>query len=441
MQRIQKKYTALKKDPHMREVAQGAMLAFVLKVLGAGLMFSFNVAIARLLGADGTGLYFLAFSIVAIASVVSRLGLDNSLLRFIATHATHNEWGKVKAVYVLGMKLALLASGALTLLLFVCAPWVASMLFQKPELGELLRWMSLSIVPFTLLNLQAESLKGLKCIRDAMLVQGVGLPSIALLVIFPLVKYSGVVGAAWAYTIGAGIVMGLAVWRWNKVMERHHESKDSFLFEVLWNSCQPLWVTSLMNRGLMPWAPVLLLGIWGTVEEVGIFGAATRIVLLVSFMLVAINNVVAPKFAELYAKGEMKALGEVARRSALLITVLASPIFLLLFFYGEWVMSMFGAEFATGVNMLAILAVGQLINVLCGSVGYLLIMSGNETVYRNITIGSSIFQLLLIIMLAPIMGGEGVALASAIALATMNIVSVFFVYHKLNILTVPLGRV
>ncbi len=439
IQKLKNRAEVLRNDPHMREVALGALLAFALKIVGAGLMFGFNVAIARLLGAEGTGLYFLAFSIIAICSVISRLGLDNSLLRFIATHATKEEWGKVKGVYALGMRMALITSGLISLILFVLAPWVAEYLFNKPELTEPLRWMSLSILPFTLLNLQAESLKGLKCIRDAMLIQGVGLPLVALALIFPLVEWSGILGVVLAYTLGAIIVSLLGAWRWQKNISQHPTALTKFPFKELWESCKPLLMVALMNRALMPWAPILLLGIWVTAEEVGVFGAATRIVLLVSFMLVAINNIVAPKFAELYAKENMKALGEVARRSAFLITLLASPIFLVLFFYGEWVMSLFGSEFTEGATILAILAVGQLINVLCGSVGYLLMMSGNEKVYRNITISSALLQLFMIFILAPSMGGVGVAIASSAVLAIMNLVSMYYVYSKLKILMFPIS--
>lgn len=437
VQRIKNKVNALRADPHMREVARGTVLAFFLKVIGAGLAFAFNVAVARLLGAEGAGLYFLALSVTAIGSVIGRVGLDNALLRFIATHATQEEWGKVKGVYALGMRMTIAASGAVTLIVFMFAPWIATELFNKSVLAEPMRWMSLSILPFALLNLQAESLKGLKRIRDAIIIQGVGLPLISLFLIFPLATYAGITGVVFAYSLGALIVAALGAWAWCSAISRHHDLTILFEFKELWRSCKPLFVVSLMNRAMMPWAPIMLLGIWASSEEVGVFGAAARIALLVSFMLVTINNVVAPKFAELLAKQDNDALGTTARRSALLITVLASPLFFLLFFHGGWVMSLFGEEFVDGALVLSILAVGQFINVICGSVGYLLMMSGNERTYRNITIVSAIVQLLLVVVLSPIMGGVGAAIAASSALVFMNIAAAIAVYSKLGIITVP----
>ncbi|MCW8816038.1 MAG: hypothetical protein OQK59_08655, partial [Chlorobium sp.] len=49
-------------DVHMLEVINGAAVALVLKVLGAGLTFLFNLVLARTLGAEGAGLYFLALT-------------------------------------------------------------------------------------------------------------------------------------------------------------------------------------------------------------------------------------------------------------------------------------------------------------------------------------------------------------------------------------------
>ncbi|MBU1615458.1 hypothetical protein KJ693_09145 [bacterium] len=43
-------------DLHMQEVVHGVSIAFVLKVLGA--RFGFNVLLARMLGAEGAGIYF-----------------------------------------------------------------------------------------------------------------------------------------------------------------------------------------------------------------------------------------------------------------------------------------------------------------------------------------------------------------------------------------------
>lgn len=421
-------------DGHMQEVMRGVSLALVLKVVGAGLGFAFNVAIARLLGAEGAGLYFLALSVTAIGSVIGRVGLDNALLRFVATHAAHEAWGKVKGVYALGMRLAIAASGSLSLLGFLLAPWIAQTLFHKPELSEPLRWMSLSILPFALLNLQAESLKGLKRIRDAMLVQSIGVPLVGLLLIVPLAQSSGVLGVGLAYLAGTALVAALGIWAWHRAVAVHEiNGAEPFPFKELWASCRPLLLVSVMNGAILPWMPLFLLGVWAASEEVGIFGAALRVGMLVSFFLVAVNNVVVPKFAGLYARGEIVALGRVGRNSALLLTVLASPVLLIMMFMGDRVMSLYGEGFSKGKLVLAILAFGQFVNAFCGPVGNLLTMSGNERKLRDGTLVTLVVQLTLCAVLIPWFGMEGAAVATAAGVISNNLIAVFHVRRLIGI--------
>lgn len=214
-----------------------------------------------------------------------------------------------------------------------------------------------------------------------------------------------------------------------------------YSLKTLLISCKPLFVTALMNRALLPWTPLIFLGIWADNQEVGIFGAVSRLAMLVSFMLTSINNVLAPKFAELYANNEKKVMELTAQRSALMITLLTSPIFFLLIFGAEWVLSLFGSEFMVGAIALTILATGELINTLTGSVNHFLIVTGNELIVRNITVFGVIIQTILCLVLIPWTGIIGAAIATAIAVAAINFIAVYFVWKKTKIIMIPfLGK-
>ncbi len=440
MMSLRKRLAGLAADPHLREVARGTVIALALKLAGAALSFAFNVVVARLLGAAGVGVYFLALSVAVIASIVGRIGLDSAILRFVATHATRGEWGSVARIYALSLRLAICAGSILTLLIFIAAPWMAAVMFGKPELGEPLRWMSLSILPFALLNLHAEALKGLKRIPEAMLIQGVGVPLVSLLVIVPLVGTAGTVGAVWAYLVATTLVALTAALLWRRGSGRLPVDDSEFRFATLWSSCKPLFVSSVMNRAILPWAPLFLLGLWEAPEAVGVFGAATRVAILVSFLLMAVNNVIAPKFAELQAEGKLQMLGRTARRAALLVTALTSPVFLVLVLGSEQIMLLFGPEFTSGATALAVLATGQLFNALCGSVSYILIVTGHETDVRNFTIVSVIVQVVACILLIPMLGLLGAAIGAAAAVIVSNLLATVVVWRRLGIITLPLVR-
>lgn len=420
-------------DGHTAEVLSGASLAFVLRAVGAGLAFALNVVIARLLGAEGAGLYFLALSVVMITAVVAKLGLDNTLLRFIAAGAAKNDWGQVKGVFRLGMRLGGSASLGLSLTVLFAAPWLASNLFNEPELTGPLRWMSFGIAGFATMTLLAESLKGLKRIRDSMLVSGVLYPMVALALIWPLVTLMGPAGAVLGYVLGTGAAAFIGWLFWQRAIAPQTAPAAPFDRTTLWASSRPLWTMSIINRAVLPWVPLVLLGFWGTAEDVGIFGAATRVAMLVTFFLTAVNTVIAPKFAELHAKDEIQAIGRLARRFTLLITLAASPFFLLLIFAGDWVMAMFGSEFTRGGTALAILAVGQAVNTMTGSVGYLLMMSGHQRDVRNSALFATVVMSVTAGIVMPLDPMVGAAAANASAIAGMNLYSALIAKSKLKL--------
>ncbi len=67
----------LKPSGHMRDILQGASIAAALKIISAGLVLGYNILLARLLGAQGVGIYYLALMVTTVASVIGRVGLDH----------------------------------------------------------------------------------------------------------------------------------------------------------------------------------------------------------------------------------------------------------------------------------------------------------------------------------------------------------------------------
>ena len=423
----------LKPDSHTADVISGASVALALRLVGAGLAFMLNVVIGRLLGAEGAGVYFLTLSVVTIVAVMTRLGLDNALLRFIASGAGTGDWGKVFGVFRLGMRVALCSSVSAAVLVLLAAPWIAERLFGEVELTQPLRIMSLGIVSLSMMTLLAESLKGLKRISNSMLVSSVIYPGVALLVIWPLELQFGAPGAAMAYVMGTALaaIIGWAMWRANTASLV--TATPSFERGLLWRSCRPLWVMSIINRGILPWAPLFLLGVWGTVEEAGVLGAATRVAALAAILPASFNAIIAPKFAELYVQGEIEMLRRIAWLFALLVTLVASPLLLLLIFAGDWVLGFFGPGFIKGGAALAILAVGQAINTITGPMGYLLMMTGHERDCRNASIASMAFLLVSSLLLVPQLGLIGAAIASAASQALRNAYHLLLVQRRLNV--------
>ncbi|MDD1608304.1 MAG: hypothetical protein LUQ18_07380, partial [Methylococcaceae bacterium] len=73
----------------------------------------------------------------------------------------------------------------------------------------------------------------------------------------------------------------------------------AFSAKQLLASSLPLLGAEVLKQ-VMQALPLILLGVWGSSVDVGLFGVAQRTARLVSLVLIAANIVVAPKLAEHY---------------------------------------------------------------------------------------------------------------------------------------------
>jgi O-antigen/teichoic acid export membrane protein len=361
-------------DHHMQEVVRGASVAFLLKVVAAGLSFGLNVVLARTFGAEGIGLYILALSVTVVIATIGHAGLDQSVVRFVAASAVAANWARVRQVYRKVLLVGVAGSTLMAILMFVGSLKVAPFFFADARVCPLLRLMSLAVVPMTLAALYAQFLAGLKRVQDSVCLLSIWSPALMLAGIGVFGRDLDVQGLAGLYVASFLFTAAIGIIRWHRAMPTGDSSGVAdFGWPELFDSAGPLFWSVCMQLILQS-ASTLILGAWGSAREVGIFGIAARIPMTMTLFIVAVNTIAAPKFAALHEQGDIESLGRIARHSAWLMALMASPLMLLFLVAPGWVMGLFGPQFTDGAAALSILAVGQFINVATGSVGWLLIV-------------------------------------------------------------------
>ena len=178
-------------------------------------------------------------------------------------------------------------------------------------------------------------------------------------------------------------------------------------------------------------ADILMLGWLAHPEDVGVYRVAVQGSLLVSFVLAAVNLVIAPQIARLHTQGRHAALQRLLTWSARASLVGSLPIALAFWFIGRLLLErLFGSAFASAYWALAILTFGQMVNVAMGSVGSVLNMTGHE---RESAIGSTAaacVNVALNAILIPTFGINGAAIAGAISMTLWNVVLAWYVYRR-----------
>jgi len=419
-------------EKQFRALNRDAMVAFLLKVVGTLLGFAVNVVVARLLGIEGSGLYFLSLAVITVATVIGMFGLGTTGLRFIAASCGEGEWGKAKNVSIVVTSLALAILVCCSVLTMYLSEPIARELFSRPELVQLIFWMSLGIAPFGFFQLMAEQLRGIGKILPALSLQSIYLPLLTILALVVLASPYGVLGVVWSFLFASWITAIIAAWYWVQWMGGYSREKERITRSIA-ESCLPMLISEIATKVVIPWAPILLLGVLATTSEVGQYAMASRVAMLASFLLLAVNIAVAPRFASMFRKGEIVQLEEMARHSTIMLTAVAAPVTLLIILLAEPIMGVFGGEFKVGAATLVILSLGQFVNAATGSVGYLLAMSGNEVLYQRITVGAMLLLLGLSIVLIPEMGSLGAAISVAVTVSIQNLLLAWAVYARLKI--------
>jgi O-antigen/teichoic acid export membrane protein len=90
----------------------------------------------------------------------------------------------------------------------------------------------------------------------------------------------------------------------------------------------------------------------------------------------------------------------------------------------------FGQEFIIAYPAVVILSIGQLVSAMCGSTGVFMNMTGNQKMYRNILIVTSVANIILNFLFIPSFGIYGAAIVSMLSTAGWNIFTLFFIKNK-----------
>lgn len=410
-----------------KEVIVASAISFSIRILAAFAGFIVSYFIAQKLGIEDSGYYFLAFSVITLLSAISKVGLDNTVLRFIGANQLAGEDSIVGSLIKKCLILSLGCSVLIGCILFFGAEYIAVTFFKKPELVQVLQFMAPAIVAIAFSSLIAMFLQGMRRVISSVFILNIATNLLLIACLF-LFSLENAIDTAYVFSIVSFITLVVAIF-----LLKGHLDKGTGEIEwhTLLQSCLPLWLVVTMNQ-LVLWAGQIIAGMWENGAVIAQLAVAQRIAMLTSFVLIAVNMVVAPRFAAMYKANKMAELQHLALISVKIMTAVALPIVLIMLILPHFLMGIFGDGFAEGTVYLQVLAVGQFVNVITGSVGYLLSMSGHEKDLRNTTLFSGVLVLLLCLTLVPIWGALGAAIATSIAVATQNLIAVFWVKKRLG---------
>ena len=170
-----------------------------------------------------------------------------------------------------------------------------------------------------------------------------------------------------------------------------------------------------------------------TPSEVGVYYAASKTIVLVQFVFFSVKAASAPRFSALYAAGDRAELSRFAGQTVRWAFWPALAIGVAALLAGNFLLSMFGPGFTAGYWVMVILFVGILAKCSVGPGEVLLAMAGEQKLCMKLYAVALAANLVVNVVLVPLYGIEGAALAAAGAMFVEAMLLHVAVRRKLSI--------
>lgn len=437
-----------------RRLLSGGAWAFGGKISIALLGLASSALLARLLSPQELGVYFLAYSVVSLCATIGSMGLPPTVTRFVAQNVGLNRFRTTRQVIGIVFGVGLLGAFIMGLVYSLFGGALVQNLFNSPAFAAVTGLVAGWIVVSILQGLLGETFRGLHDIRLATILGGqvtgtvTGVATIGLFVaaLFSLWVLRGQASLAAIVLLAVcsggtvALVAGLLLVRRVTALPRQDERESPKtdrreLLVGVFATAWPLLITSIVMFALRN-GDLWLVGAYLPQEDVAVYGAAIRLVAMVTMPLIMVNAILPPMIAEMYAQNRREELEGIIRAMTTLTgipAVLASAACIL--FAGPILSLVYGSYYREGAVVLALLSVGLLVSVWTGSCGLTLQMTGHQKTMMTITTATSILTLAIIFAVVRPYGITGVAVARFMGLTAQNILMWLMVRHRTGMWT------
>lgn len=418
-------------------------LSGVIRASGLGLSLVVNVVLANLLLPDGYGLYGFIMASVAILTIPATFGMPALIVRETARSMADCNPGRVWQLWRWAQRVGVMTSiGAAA----IGIPWL---LFNaEVEQWRTWAWGGGLIPILVLAYIRSAAIRGLGHTLLGQFPETILRPAATVVFVLFLAVILGprfdtefamiatLSGTAVAFLLGQVVLLYVAP-------RRPPASSRPATTEI-----RRTWFVAAITIGLANGAQVLgantdilFLGVLTTNAEVGLYKIALSGGSLVGFGLQAVNMVLMPQIASIYHSGDMMALKSMVRFAAQIAFAFTLGAVAMLVVFGNWlIIALFGTAYADAYVTLLIIGSGQLASAFFGSVVLLLSMTGHERKTLVGAVGYALLNTLLNVILVPLAGMEGAAVATAASLFVLNLYLWIVARQTLGINTIAFGR-
>lgn len=405
--------------------------AFISIVTASLAHFILRIILGRELGPDGLGVYTLAFTIYLFGMQFAAFGIGSALTKYVAEFL--DDRATIRNYVSSGMTSSIITGTLMGVVLFLLAPYIAISFFHVPELESMIQLTALCYPFIAVQKAVNGTLNGFRRMHlyaFLNIVQNVTVvaASIALVMLFEM----GVMGAVIGF-VGPTILVsalspilirdciGFGSSFWDTAALR---ATTVFGFYVVLGNSIAFLNTQVDS---------ILIGYYLNPTEVGIYAVAVLLAQTLTLIPGAVQGVTAPATATLYGKGDIEGVRRLyysTLKKSLLISVGSAVLIAAL---GPYIIALlFTEEYLVSYVPLLILLLGYTVDASFAAVGATLSSIGKVHIPFRISTVCGVLNVILNILLIPILGIRGAALATAATMIMSFGITVKIIHHYIG---------
>jgi O-antigen/teichoic acid export membrane protein len=420
-------------DAYVGQIARGVGVSSLGQGVSRLLGYATRVVMARWYGPGELGFYVLGITLVQIVNILSQVGMDNGVVRYVAHYDAEGDVRRVRGTIIQALLVTFGLSVVFSVLMFFGAGFLA-WVFNNPFLETVFRAFSVSVPFFTLMSMALWTTQGFQTVKYTAYVQYVVQPllNLAFIVVFYLFGVL-VLGAVASYILSMAFGAALSLYYLRRIFPPllDREVRPKFESRALFRASGPMIVANLTQQ-VNSWLALLVLGAFETAREVGIYDVAFRTAALSTLVLFAFGGIFSPMISSLYRRGLLRELAHLYKDVSYWAFTGALLFFLTTALLAQDIMTILGPKFVPGWPVIVVIAAAQLFSSSVGPTARVLAMTGHQRIVMFATLGSIAAAAVLNLLLVPAFGIFGAAAATAAAVILANVVTLSFVHRLLG---------
>ncbi len=385
----------------------------ILRVIGVITLFGFTLFLTHNYSPAIVGQYDFIRTFLLVVGSLCLLGTEQSILYFAGIIKGQGNRGELKKIYLKKVTIIFFTSIIPILVVFLIGEEIINRFFNDDFIYLLLIKSTAILFFYCITILNTETFRALDKVYTAELFRNTfKYLSVIIGAIYLLYNHqqeylvdSFLVGFVFLSIVSFFMIL----FDLNR-LEDLASGLNSISYKELIVKSYPMAISGMAFFLIMSFDIFFIKKYYGN-EAVAYYSTSMKIITILSMIIISVNINVSTKIAEYYSIQNTIELRKTVKNSTRLIFFICFPLVVLICFFSKTILNFFGEGYEAASSALILLMVGQGITAAFGATPIYLNMTGRQALYQYILIGAVFIDLILNIVLVPIYGMLGAAIA------------------------------